>query len=169
LPDAAGLRGPALWVWTVLLVLLSWLSAGSAGVSGMFGSDTTMWLMMMDRGGRFMGGGMSEGAMSAVIMLALPIAACVGMLAILGSWIFLYMYFMTHVLPLVLPAVAGAAAKGKSGARGRDPRASGWQQERQSRRGAGYLRRAYQLLIVGAAAKAAPTAIMAVLPWLGRF
>jgi hypothetical protein len=160
--DLATLRGPNLWAWSILGLLNGLLTTG-AGSGGLIGGQP-LWLMMLQ--GPFarpmgMNPGGPSGIPREVLMFGMPVLQLVGACACLGCWVFLYLFFMVRILPMLIPQ---AAPTGKS----KDPRAVEWRRERQALSAAGFLRRSYQLLIIAAAMKLAPDVLTMLLPWLSQ-
>ena len=126
----------AIWVWTVLIGLSGGLTYNSAGSLG------ELIQMQMLGGGRFgAGGGAAGSEWSLMVNMG---SSAVGMLAGVGSWICLYMFFTLYVVPIALLGSAPVA------------------DDRRRRGGVTFLRRAYQLLIVAVLAKVAPSLFLIV-------
>jgi hypothetical protein len=139
-------RVAALWIWTVFFGL-------SGGLSYSFlstGRELMMAAPMLVGGGRGWGG-FPNATGTELVMLVVPAAYAIGLLASVGAWLFLYLYFAHFVLPVVFFAVKPL------------------QDDRRRRLAGHYLNRTYQLLLIAALARATPDLVYLLLPALGRF
>jgi hypothetical protein len=138
-------RAAALWIWTVFFGL-------SGGLSYSFlssGRELMLAGPMLFGGGRGWGGFPNAPGMELTILIV-PAAYAIGLLASVGAWLFLYLYFAHFVLPVVLFAT-------------KPPH-----DERRRRLAGHYLNRTYQLLLIAALARATPDLAYLLLPALGR-
>lgn len=121
----------AIWIWTVLIGLSSGLS-----YSSMASFSEQIQLQMLGMG-RFNGGaGPGSAELASMVNMG---SIAVGIFANLASWICLYMFFSIYVVPVSLMGSSPIA------------------DDRRRRGALMFLRRTYQLLIVSAVARCAPT------------
>jgi hypothetical protein len=135
-------RFAAVWIWTVFFGV-------NGGLTYSFLASSHDWVaavsISLRRTGAPLGPGPSE-----LMAVVLPAAFSLGLVASIASWVFLYLYFVTLVLPTVLVGVRGEY------------------EERRRRLAAAYLARTYQLLILAALARATPEVLYLTLPALER-
>lgn len=144
--DVLMTRVAALWIWTVFFGL-------NGGLSYSFISSTRDLMMAapMFVGGGRPRGGFPGGPSMEMAMLVVPAAYALGLLASVGGWLFLYLYFTHFVLPVVFFAIKSP------------------HEDRRRRLAGHYLNRTYQLLLVAALARATPDLAYLLLPALSRF
>ena len=136
----------SLWLWTVFFVVtsglsFSFLSSLNSMLAPMFSSG---W---MGRGG----GGAPMGGMNGdMIAFVIPVVHIAGMIANVGSWAFLYLYFTVYLLPAVIL---------------RDPNGV---DDRRRRIATAALRRTYLLTIAAGIARMLPELILYLGPALSR-
>lgn len=145
--DQLATKLAAVWIWTVFFGLNTGLSASYLGALGGMIGNPVLFELMGRRPGMAQLGGTTSGE---VLMLALPVIQMGGILANLGSWAFLYLYFSVFLLPAVLL---------------RDPRGD---DDRRRRIAAAALRRTYLLILVSGVARVLPEGLIYLLPLLGR-
>ncbi len=134
-------RIASLWLWTVFFLISSGLS-----VSFLSSLGSILSLGMAGRPGNFG----PNGPFNDMMAFVLPVIHIAGMLANVGSWAFLYLYFTVYLLPAVLL---------------RDPNGI---DDRRRRIAASALRRTYLLTIAAGIARLLPELIIYLNPALSR-
>lgn len=137
-------RWAALWIWTVFFGLNSGLSYSFLGPARDIVQTRTFGPGF--RGGSFYPGGLPVG----LLEFAVPTSHLVGLLVSVAAWLFLYLYFVVYVLPVVFLGASAAP----------DDRRVGL--------ACNYLNRTYQLLLIAALARATPDLVLLLAPWLSR-
>lgn len=134
----------ALWIWTVFFGL-----NGSLSYSFLAAIRDLTQIGLMGTG-RGLPGSLYVVPLYGLNSTILPALFGAGLVASVGAWLSLYLYFVTFVLPVVFLQVAGP------------------HEDRRLRLAAGYLNRTYQLLILAGLARATPEVLYLVLPALGN-
>ncbi len=134
----------SLWLWTIFFVITSGLS-----VSFLSSLGSLLSTSMMGRGGGGFGGP-GRSMYGDLLTYILPVVHIAGMLANVGSWAFLYIYFTVYLMPAVIL---------------RDPNGV---DDRRRRMAASALRRTYLLTLAAGIARLLPELFLYLSPALSR-